>query len=263
MKFYFDQCMYVYILYAAASGRGFMARDLTIQNTAGPEGNQSLALRSSSNHTVLYRCELESFQDTLYAENGLQLYLDSVISGTVDFVFGNAKAVFQRCHLLVRRGREGAHNIITAQGRDKPGDDTGFSFQNCSIMAKPASRHSSAARGRTTRTSSSCSRSSTASCTRRAGWSGTRASTSWRRPRPCRTWSSTIRDPDRTPAAASTGRASPWSTLAKLRSTPSTASSTAPSGCPTLSTTSLVSTSSPPSIHICIIYYCYTAYIAS
>lgn len=118
MKFYFDQCMYVYILYAAASGRGFMARDLTIQNTAGPEGNQSLALRSSSNHTVLYRCELESFQDTLYAENGLQLYLDSVISGTVDFVFGNAKAVFQRCHLLVRRGREGAHNIITAQGRD-------------------------------------------------------------------------------------------------------------------------------------------------
>uniref|UniRef100_A0A0E0MGG7 Pectinesterase n=1 Tax=Oryza punctata TaxID=4537 RepID=A0A0E0MGG7_ORYPU len=121
-----------------ASGHGFMARDLTIQNTAGPEGNQSLALRSSSNHTVVYRCELESFQDTLFAENGLQLYLDSEISGTVDFVFGNAKAVFQRCHLLVRRGREGAHNIVTAQGRDKPGDDTGFSFQNCRVMAKPS-----------------------------------------------------------------------------------------------------------------------------
>ncbi|KAF0894774.1 hypothetical protein E2562_003658 [Oryza meyeriana var. granulata] len=58
---------------------------------------------------------------------------------TVDFIFGNAKAVFQSCCLLVRRPKiNGAHNVVTAQGRNKAEDDhSGFSFQNCSIMAMP------------------------------------------------------------------------------------------------------------------------------
>ncbi|XP_006663570.1 pectinesterase-like isoform X2 [Oryza brachyantha] len=121
-----------------ALGRGFMARDLTIQNTAGVDGNQSLALRSNSQHTVLYRCGLDGFQDTLYAENKRQFYLDCDISGTVDLIFGDAKAVFQGCRLLVRRPKEGAHNVITAQGRDRPGYvQSGFSFQNCSVIAMP------------------------------------------------------------------------------------------------------------------------------
>ncbi|KAF0894796.1 hypothetical protein E2562_003680 [Oryza meyeriana var. granulata] len=103
-----------------ARGNGFMAQDLTIQNTAGPDGNQSLALLTNSQHTVLYRCGLHGFQDTLCAENNLQFYLDCEISGTVDFIFGNAKAVFQSCRLLVRRPKiNGAHNVVTAQGRNK------------------------------------------------------------------------------------------------------------------------------------------------
>lgn len=94
---------------ADAMAHGFLAQDLTIRNTAGRDMKQAVALRSNSNKSVVFRCSLEGYEDTLYAENGLQLYLESYIYGTVDFVFGNAQAMFQRCSLLVRRPLEGKH----------------------------------------------------------------------------------------------------------------------------------------------------------
>ena len=84
---------------AVALGHGFLAQDLTIRNTAGPAQKQAVALRSNSNKSVVYRCSIEGYEDTLYAENGRQMYIESNISGTVDFVFGNAKAVFHKCRL--------------------------------------------------------------------------------------------------------------------------------------------------------------------
>lgn len=121
---------------ADALGHGFVAQDLTIRNTAGPEGNQALAFRSNSNKSIIYRCSLEGYQDTVYAENNLQLYLGCDLYGTVDFVFGNAKAVFQSCRLLVRRPKTpGAHNVITAQGRNSQSHESGFVFQNCTVQA--------------------------------------------------------------------------------------------------------------------------------
>ncbi|OEL18063.1 putative pectinesterase/pectinesterase inhibitor 38 [Dichanthelium oligosanthes] len=83
---------------------------------------QVVALRSNSNKPVVYRCSIEGFEDTLYAENGLQLYLylESTIMGTVDFVFGNAQAMFQKFSLLVRRPPEDKHNVLTAQAATTP-----------------------------------------------------------------------------------------------------------------------------------------------
>ncbi|KAG8046763.1 hypothetical protein GUJ93_ZPchr0008g13408 [Zizania palustris] len=118
----------------SAQGHGFMARDLTIENTAGPDKGQAVALFSNSNCSVFLRCEVRGFQDTLLAENHLQFYRDCIISGTVDFVFGEAAAaVFQNCLLLARRPANGAHNIITAQGRSDPGSRSGFIFQGCNV----------------------------------------------------------------------------------------------------------------------------------
>lgn len=113
-----------------------MARDLTIENTAGPNAQQAVALRSSSDRSVVYRCELKGFQDTVYAENHRQFYRECEISGTVDFVFGDATAVFQNCLLVARRPIIGQHNIVTAQGRNSPGHSSGFSFQNCSVITR-------------------------------------------------------------------------------------------------------------------------------
>ncbi|CAD6255170.1 unnamed protein product [Miscanthus lutarioriparius] len=81
-------------------GKGFMAQDLTIQNTAGPEGLQAVALLSRSHFSLVYRCSIEGYQDTLDADTGDQMYLETDIHGTVDFVFGYARAAFLGCRLL-------------------------------------------------------------------------------------------------------------------------------------------------------------------
>ncbi|KAK3146712.1 hypothetical protein QOZ80_3BG0270710 [Eleusine coracana subsp. coracana] len=49
-------------------GPGFMAQDMTIQNTAGAEKNQSVALRSTSSMSVVYRCALEGYEDTVFSQ---------------------------------------------------------------------------------------------------------------------------------------------------------------------------------------------------
>lgn len=63
-----------------------------------------------------------------------QFYRECDIYGTVDFIFGNAVAVFQSCNLVLRQPRSGgAYDVILANGRSDPGQNTGFSVQNCRI----------------------------------------------------------------------------------------------------------------------------------
>ncbi|KAL0834736.1 hypothetical protein Bca101_086625 [Brassica carinata] len=78
----------------AVNGDGFVAQDLCFQKTAGPSKSQAVALRVSAERAVIYRCRIDGYQDTLYAFSGSQLYRESYITGTVDFIFGHASAVF-------------------------------------------------------------------------------------------------------------------------------------------------------------------------
>ena len=120
---------------AAVAGKGFIARDLTIENTAGPQKHQAVALRSDSDLSVFYRCEFSGYQDTLYAHSLRQFFRECRVTGTVDFVFGNAAAVFQNCQLFLRRPLPEQKNSVTAQGRKDPNQNTGFSFQFCNVSA--------------------------------------------------------------------------------------------------------------------------------
>ncbi|OAY54065.1 pectinesterase [Manihot esculenta] len=117
------------------TGDGFIARDIGFENTAGPRGEQALALYIASDHSVLYRCSIAGYQDTLFAQALRQFYRECDIYGTIDFIFGNAAAIFQNCYVVLRRPREGAYNVILANGRTDPGQNTGFSLQNCRITA--------------------------------------------------------------------------------------------------------------------------------
>lgn len=112
-----------------------MARNLRIENTAGAASGQAVALMSESDHSVLYRCSLQGYQDTLYARRNNQFYRECHISGTVDFIFGDAAAVFQKCDIVARLPLRGQGNTITAQGRDAANSLGGFVFQFCTATA--------------------------------------------------------------------------------------------------------------------------------
>ncbi|XP_010541676.1 PREDICTED: probable pectinesterase/pectinesterase inhibitor 32 [Tarenaya hassleriana] len=119
----------------AVSGRGFIARDITFQNTAGPEKHQAVALRSDSDLSVFFRCAVRGYQDSLYAHTMRQFFRECVVTGTVDFIFGDATAVFQNCQIKARKGLPNQKNIVTAQGRKDPNEPTGFTVQFSNVTA--------------------------------------------------------------------------------------------------------------------------------
>ncbi|KAK9102376.1 hypothetical protein Sjap_019630 [Stephania japonica] len=117
----------------AVAGQGFIARDITFENTAGPEKHQAVALRCDSDLSAFYRCGIHGYQDTLYAHSLRQFYRECVITGTVDFIFGNGAVVIQNCQIIARKPLPQQKNSITAQGRKDPNQNTGFSIQFCNI----------------------------------------------------------------------------------------------------------------------------------
>ncbi|KAF7837601.1 putative pectinesterase/pectinesterase inhibitor 12 [Senna tora] len=119
----------------AVSGEGFLARDIAIENKAGAEKHQAVALRVNADLTAFYRCAVYGFQDTLYVHSFRQFYRECDIYGTIDFIFGNAAVVFQACDIVSRKPLPHQFTVITAQSRDSPDEDTGISIQNCSIIA--------------------------------------------------------------------------------------------------------------------------------
>ncbi|TKY71209.1 Pectinesterase 2.1 [Spatholobus suberectus] len=117
----------------AAVGDGFIAQDIWFQNTAGPQKHQAVALRVGADQSVINRCRIDAFQDTLYAHSNRQFYRDSFITGTVDFIFGNAAVVFQKCTLEAQKPMSNQNNMVTAQGREDPNQNTGTSIQQCNL----------------------------------------------------------------------------------------------------------------------------------
>lgn len=106
---------------------GFEASNLTIENTFGP-GSQAVALTVYSDHAIVHDCRLLGWQDTLYAAAGRQYYSQCYIEGAVDFIFGNAQAVFDHCEI-----RSAGDGYIAAESRITPDGPEGFVFNQCKI----------------------------------------------------------------------------------------------------------------------------------
>lgn len=118
---------------AKISGNRFVAENITFANAAGPVG-QALALYVDADKAVFKNCRFLGNQDTIYCGGELsrQYFVDCYIEGTVDFIFGPATAVFQRCRIKTK-----SNAYITAANTPK-GKKFGFVFLDCTIIADSA-----------------------------------------------------------------------------------------------------------------------------
>lgn len=111
-------------------GHDFQADHLTFENSAAPRSvvAQAVAVAVNADRSVFRHCHFLANQDTLYANSGRQFYQDCLIRGDVDFIFGNAAAVFDHCDIQsVGKG------YVTAQSRIDPSQPTGYVFYECSL----------------------------------------------------------------------------------------------------------------------------------
>jgi pectinesterase len=111
------------------NGEGFEADNLTFENAAGNTG-QAVAVAVRADRVLFKRCRFLGRQDTLFADYGRQYYIDSFIQGGVDFIFGNAAAVFD--HSEIHANGPG---YLTAQSRTSPDQATGFVFVNSRVTS--------------------------------------------------------------------------------------------------------------------------------
>src|SRR5919199_4257090 len=107
----------------------FTAENITFENSAGPVG-QALALRVDGDRVTFRRCRFLGWQDTILLNRGRQYFEDCYIAGHVDFIFGGATALFERCHIHCLRD-----GYITAASTPQH-EPFGFVFSHCKITGE-------------------------------------------------------------------------------------------------------------------------------
>jgi pectinesterase len=129
---------------ADIEGDDFVADNLTFENSARPitgvpgeparggGAGQAVAAAVRSDRALFKHCRFLGDQDTLFADFGRQYYVDSFIQGGVDFIFGNATAVFD--HDTISEIRNGQ---ITAQSRTALDQTTGYVIDHSRITHDP------------------------------------------------------------------------------------------------------------------------------
>jgi pectinesterase len=113
------------------NGAAFEASGITFENSFGI-GSQAVAISVHSDRAIFRNCRFTGWQDTLYAAAGRHYYRHCVIEGHVDFIFGNAAAVFDNCQVHSR-----GTGYIAAVNRTQPDQPTGFIFRNCRLTGEP------------------------------------------------------------------------------------------------------------------------------
>ena len=134
------------------SGDNFFAENITFENNFNathpqlPAGSQAVALLTTGDRGVFHNVRLVGNQDTLYAGSrncspdgekcipARQYFSDCYIAGNVDFIFGDGKAVFDRCEI---HSTAHAGGYITAQAKHYLEEDSGFVFNRCRLTADP------------------------------------------------------------------------------------------------------------------------------
>ena len=114
---------------AEINGDGFEAANLTLENAAGNTG-QAVAAAVRADRAVFRHVRFLGHQDTLFADYGRQYYLECFVTGGVDYIFGNAAAVFDRSEL-----NSNGPGFVTAQSRTSAAQTTGYVILNSRVTS--------------------------------------------------------------------------------------------------------------------------------
>ncbi|KAJ0612998.1 putative pectinesterase [Helianthus annuus] len=119
----------------------FIAHDISFKNEAplpspGAIGGQAVAFRISGDQAAFYNCGFYGFQDTLFDDAGRHYFQNCFIEGTIDFIFGNGRSLYENCILNSVASGPGINGAIAAHQRASLQDKTGFSFVNCKIQGQ-------------------------------------------------------------------------------------------------------------------------------
>ena len=104
----------------------FIAENITFENSAGEVG-QAPAVRTRGDKQSFRNCRFLGWQDTLYVDGKRTYFKDCYVEGRVDFIFGDATAVFENCHIHSKKG-----GFVTAAGT-KPETPFGLVFLKCKL----------------------------------------------------------------------------------------------------------------------------------
>ncbi len=121
------------------AGHDFRASNITFENSfkykSGQPGSQAVAVLSDADRSIFRNCRFIGWQDTLYAKNGRQFFENCYIEGNVDFIFGQAAAVFKDCEI-----RSKGDGYIAAPMRFAADEPSGFVFLGSRLTASPDAR---------------------------------------------------------------------------------------------------------------------------
>ncbi len=135
---------------AFVTGDDFYAENVTFQNDYSrshglqPQGSQAIALSVRADRAVFRNVRFLGAQDTLFAASrscasdagpcmpARQYFSNCYIEGNVDFIFGDAEAVFDHCHIHAI-----AHErvFVTAQSKRYPEQQSGYVFNHCQLTS--------------------------------------------------------------------------------------------------------------------------------
>lgn len=130
------------------TGHDFSAKNITFQTTAGSSAGQAVALDVSADHAIFDHCQILGYQDTLLLRNKTDesqtdnvpnqpttqtyrsYFKDCYITGSVDYIFGAAQAVFDNCTL-----HSNLNGYVTAASTPQE-QKYGFVFRNSKVTGE-------------------------------------------------------------------------------------------------------------------------------
>ncbi|XP_075647150.1 putative pectinesterase 8 [Castanea sativa] len=121
----------------------FIAKNISFMNLApipnpGDIGAQAVAIKISGDKAAFWGCGFFGAQDTLHDDKGRHYFRDCYIQGSIDFIFGNGRSLYENCLLISMAnpadpGSKSINGALTAHGRTSQDENTGFAFTNCTV----------------------------------------------------------------------------------------------------------------------------------